>query len=196
VTLSAEVLTTIERIAMVTGVAFAILAARRNRLCWLAGGVSSACAAVVAGMRDLPMQSGLQVFFVAMAVYGWLNWTRNATQGELPVGTWRMQWHAGAAIAIVALSFASAQVLARETQAAWPLMDSLTTWFSLLATWLQARARLENWLYWIVIDAALAWLFYMQKSPYLALLNVLFIVIAAVGFVAWLRRFRAQAVTA
>jgi nicotinamide mononucleotide transporter len=196
VTLSAELLTTIERVAMVTGVAFAILAARRNRLCWLAGGVSSACVAVVVGSRGLPMQSGLQVFYVAMAVYGWFNWSRSEAQGQLPVGTWPPGWHAGAAVVIVAVSFASANLLARETKAAWPLMDSLTTWFSLLATWLQARARLENWLYWIVIDAALAWLFYMQKSPYLALLNVLFIVIAAVGFVAWLRRFRAQAVTA
>jgi len=186
----------IEILAMVTGVGYAVLAAWRNRFCWVAGAVSSAGAALLAGVRGLPMQSGLQVFFVFMSVYGWLNWTRSAQQGELPVGRWPTPWHLGAAVAITLLSFASARYLAAETRAAWPLLDSLTTWFSLLATWLAARARLENWLYWIVIDTALVYLFYAQQLYFLALLNLLFIVIAASGFVAWRRRLLAQAVLA
>ena len=191
-----EVLTSIEVIAMVTGVGYAVLAARRNRLCWVAGAVSSACAALLAGLRGLPMQSGLQVFFVGMSLYGWLQWTRNSAQGELPVGVWPHAWHLVAAIIIVLLSLASARVLASETRAAWPLLDSLTTWFSLLATWLAARARLENWLYWIIIDAALVFLFYRQQLPFLALLNVLFIAIAASGFIVWRRRLRTQVIPA
>jgi nicotinamide mononucleotide transporter len=138
------------------------------------------------------MQSGLQVFFVGMSVYGWLNWTRSAQQGELPVGRWPSTWHVAAAIAITLLSFASARLLAAETRAAWPLLDSLTTWFSLLATWLAARACLENWLYWIVIDTALVYLFQAQQLYFLALLNLLFIVIAAGGYVAWRRRLLSQ----
>ena len=186
----------IEILATVTGVGYAVLAARRNRLCWVAGAVSSAGAALLAGMRGLPMQSGLQVFFVFMSVYGWLNWTRSAEQGELPVGSWPFAWHWIAALGIILLSLASAHLLAAETRAAWPLLDSLTTWFSLLATWLAARARLENWLYWIVIDALLVYLFYAQQLYFLALLNLLFIVIAAGGYIAWRRRLLAQAVPA
>ena len=83
----------IEILATVTGVGYAVLAARRNRLCWIAGAVSSACAALLAGMRGLPMQAGLQVFYVVMSVYGWLNWTRSAEQGELPVGDGPLPWH-------------------------------------------------------------------------------------------------------
>ena len=194
--LSAVVLKTFEIFAMLLGVAYAVLAARRNRLCWIAGAISSALAALLAGMNGLPMQSGLQVFFVGMALYGWMSWTRSATQGELPVGLWPLRWHLAAAVIVTALAFAIARVLAAETKAAWPLLDSLTTGFSLLATWLAARAKLENWLYWIVIDGVLVFLFYVQDMPYLALLNVLFIGIAAGGFVAWRRRFHAQMVPA
>jgi nicotinamide mononucleotide transporter len=196
VTLPSQVLTAIEILATVTGVGYAVLAALRNRLCWVAGAVSSAGAALLAGLRGLPMQSGLQIFFVGMSLYGWLNWTRGAAQGELPVGVWRLEWHVGAAIVMTLLSLLSARVLASETHAAWPLLDSLTTWFSLLATWLAARARLENWLYWVVIDTLLAFLFYEQKLPFLALLNLLFIAIAAAGFITWRRRYRTQALTA
>jgi nicotinamide mononucleotide transporter len=186
--LSEALLKTFEILAMLTGAGYAILAARRNRLCWVAGAISSALAALLAGLRGLPMQSGLQVFFVGMSVYGWLSWTRSAEAGELPVGVWPLQWHIGAALLVTLLSFAAAHVLAAETQAAWPLLDSLTTGFSLLATWLAARAKLENWLYWIAIDGVLVFLFYVQDLPFLALLNVLFIGIAAGGFIAWRRR--------
>ena len=189
-----ELLTAFEVIATIAGAGYAVLAARRNRLCWVAGAVSSALAALLAGLRGLPMQSGLQIFFVGMSVYGWVSWTRQLSEGELPVGLWPHQWHIGAALCVMALSFISAHLLAARTDAAWPFLDSLTTWFSLLATWLAARAKLENWLYWIAIDGVLVFLFYVQDLPFLALLNVLFIGIAAAGYVAWRRTLRAQPV--
>jgi nicotinamide mononucleotide transporter len=192
VTFSPGVLHSFEILAMITGVGYAVLAARRDRLCWISGAVSSACAALAAGLRGLPMQSALQVFFVGMSVYGWMSWTRTSAQGELAIGVWPARWHAGMAVVLVALTFLSARLLASETDAAWPLLDSLTTWFSLFATWLAARAKLENWLYWIAIDGVLVYLFYVQDLPFLALLNLLFIGIAAAGFIAWRRRFVTQ----
>jgi nicotinamide mononucleotide transporter len=194
--LSSSVLNACEIVAMLTGAGYAVLAARRNRLCWISGAVSSALAALLAGLRALPMQSALQVFFVGMSVYGWWSWTRSAEQGELPISLWPLSWHIGAAFVITLLAVFSAHLLATETGAAWPLLDSLTTGFSLLATWLAARAKLENWLYWIVIDGALVFLFYVQDLPFLALLNVSFIGIAAGGFVAWRRRLHPSAVPA
>jgi nicotinamide mononucleotide transporter len=191
-----DVLKTFEILATLAGVAYVILAALRNRLCWIVGAFSSALIAVVAGAARLPMQSALQVFFVGMSVYGWWSWTRSSAQGELPVGVWPHRWHLVAALCAIVLSFLSAQWLASETRAAWPLLDSLTTWFSLLATWLQARAKIENWLYWIAIDGVLVFLFYVTERPWLALLNALFIVIASAGFVGWRRRLNTQAVPA
>jgi nicotinamide mononucleotide transporter len=194
--LPSELLTAFEILAMLTGAGYAILAARRNRLCWIAGAVSAALAALLSGLRGLPMQSALQVFFVGMSLYGWMSWTRSAARGELPVGLWPFSSHLVAALVVVALSFAVARLLAVETQAAWPLLDSLTTGFSLLATWLAARAKLENWLYWIAIDGVLVFLFYVQELPFLALLNLLYIGIATFGFIAWRRRLRVQMVPA
>jgi nicotinamide mononucleotide transporter len=72
----------------------------------------------------------------------------------------------------------------------------LTTSFSLLATWLAARARLENWLYWIVINAIMVFLFYAQRVWGMAVLSLLLMGIAVSGFIAWRRSYRAQMVTA
>jgi nicotinamide mononucleotide transporter len=185
-----------EIVVLLTGIAYAVLAARRNRLCWIAGAIGSALLAFLSGARGLPMQSALQVFYVGMSAYGWWNWTRTTSEGQLQVGVWPYSWHIAAALAIALLSFLSARWLAAETRAAWPLLDSLTTWFSLLATWLAARARLENWLYWVVIDAVLVFLFYAQDLPYVAIQFAVLIGIAIAGFIAWRRQLQQQVLPA
>lgn len=183
-----------EIVATLLGAAYVILAARRNRLCWAAGALSSVLVGVLSFMRELPMQAALNLYYVGMAAYGFWNWTRLSSQGELPVGTLALRWHLIAAACIVPLSWFTASLLARETQAAWPLLDSLTTWFSLFATWLVARARIENWIYWIIIDGVLVYLYYMQGLPVIALQFAVFMGLALSGFIAWRRRYLAQAV--
>ena len=183
-------------LALAAGVAYAVLAARRNRLCWIAGAVGSACAAVLSAVGKLPMQSALQVFYVGMAAYGWWCWTRGSPGGELAVGHWPLHRHLLAGVLLVLASAGMARWLRSGDLAAWPLLDSLTTCFSLLATWLAARARLENWLYWIVINAAMVYLFYVQQVWGMALLSVLLMGIAVGGFIAWRRRLVVQGLPA
>jgi len=190
------VLKTFEILAAIAGVGYVILAARRNRLCWIAGGVSSLLFVLLFALDALPMQAGLQVFYVVMSAYGWWSWTRAASAGELPVGRWPLSRHLVAALALTALSFLTAHWLAAQTHAAWPLLDSLTTWFSLLAFWLTARAKLESWLYWIVIDGVLVFVFFAQQMRYTPYLYLFFIVIAIAGFIGWRRRFKLQTVAA
>jgi nicotinamide mononucleotide transporter len=179
-------------LALASGVTYAVLAARRNRLCWIAGAVSSACAAILCALNKLPMQAGLQIFYVGMSVYGWWSWKRHSSEGQLVIGVWPLGWHLGAALVLTFLSLVSAYWLRPADVAAWPLLDSVSTWFSLLATWLAARAKLENWLYWIVINALMVFLFYAQKVWGMALLSVFLVVIAGAGFIGWRRRLQAQ----
>jgi nicotinamide mononucleotide transporter len=183
-------------LALASGVTYAVLAARRNRLCWIAGAVSSACAAILCALNKLPMQAGLQIFYVGMSVYGWWSWKRHSSEGQLVIGVWPLGWHLGAALVLTFLSLVSAYWLRPADVAAWPLLDSVSTWFSLLATWLAARAKLENWLYWIVINALMVFLFYSQKVWGMALLSVFLMVIAGAGFIGWRRRLQAQGVPA
>ncbi len=183
-------------LALASGVTYAVLAARRNRLCWIAGAVSSACAAILSALNKLPMQAGLQIFYVGMSVYGWWSWKRHSRKGQLMIGVWPLGWHLGAALALSSLSLVSAYWLRPADVAAWPLLDSVSTWFSLLATWLAARAKLENWLYWIVINALMVFLFYAQKVWGMALLSVFLMVIAGAGFIGWRRRLQAQGMPA
>ena len=91
------------------------------------------------------------------------------------------------------LAVAIAHFLAAETQAAWPQLDASTAVLSLFASWLTARGKLENWLYWIVVDAVQVWLYAAQGLVFTAFLFLIYLVIAAAGFVEWLKIYRSQA---
>jgi nicotinamide mononucleotide transporter len=179
-----------EAVSVALGLAYAVLAVRKSRWCWVAGGVSSAIMIYLSLVARLPMQAALQVYYVVISVYGWWHWTREAqSQGMLAVTTWPIRWHLAACAGVVLMSAATARWLS-NTQAAWPFLDSLTTWGSLYATWLQARVKLENWLYWICIDSVLGFLFGTQGLYFVALLSVVYLGFSAVGFIRWLKTYR------
>jgi nicotinamide mononucleotide transporter len=182
----------LEALAVLLGVVYVLLILKRNRLGWIAGGLSSSIYVYLSARAHLPMQSGLQAYYVAMAFYGWFSWTRARQSGEARVTRWPPQNHLVAVAAIVLLSFITAHWLALETHAAWPYLDSFTTWISLLATWMVARMKLENWLYWIAADAIMAYLFAAQGYPSTAGLFLTYLTIAVFGFRAWLRQYRQQ----
>jgi nicotinamide mononucleotide transporter len=183
----------LEAASVILGIAYSLFAVRRSRWCWVAGGLSSAILVYLFARARLPMQSGLQMFYVAMSAYGFRSWVRHEKDADSVVTTWPVRAHLGAWIAILALSALSSRWLAAETGAAWPFLDSVTTWASLVATWLVVRMKLENWLYWIAIDLVLTYLCVVQKLPFVGLLYATYLGISTVGFTTWLRTYRRQA---
>jgi nicotinamide mononucleotide transporter len=182
----------LEAASVALGLAYAVLAIRRSRWCWVTGGLSSAILIYLSLHARLPMQAALQVYYVVISVYGWWHWTREEEAlGTVPVSTLPMSWHVVACGAVLLVSALTARWLATQTHAAWPFLDSLTTWGSLYATWLEARAKLENWLYWILIDSLLSFLFAVQGLYFVALLSVVYLGVSAVGFTRWLKTYRA-----
>jgi len=181
----------LEALSVLLGLAYSVFAIRKSRWCWVTGGLSSAILIYLALIARLPMQAALQVYYVVISVYGWWHWTREQeSRGILAVTTWPIRLHLLACAVIVVISALTARWLASQTQAAWPFLDSLTTWGSLYATWLQARVKLENWLYWIFIDSVLSFLFGNQGLYFVALLSVVYLGVSAVGFLRWLKSYR------
>ena len=68
------------------------------------------------------------------------------------------------------------------------MLDAGCTWGACSRLACGARARIENWLYWIVIDAALGVLYASQALALVALLYFVYLGVATVGFAAWSKR--------
>jgi nicotinamide mononucleotide transporter len=179
----------LEALAVFLSLGYVVLAVPRSRWCWVAGGAGSLIYVWLFARARLPMQSLLQVWYVGVAVFGFLRWSREGT-ARISLLSWR--GHVAGIAASLLLAVAIAHFLAAETQAAWPRLDASTMMLSLFATWLTARGKLENWLYWIVVDAVLAWLYAAQGLVFTALLFLIYLVIAAAGFIEWLKVYRRQ----
>lgn len=180
-----------EVLSVLLGVAYLVLAVRRSRWCWVAGGVSSAIMIWLSARAALPMQAGLNVYYVLVSIYGYWRWT----DVDIPrpaVTLLPLRWHVTGSLGVLLASVLTAQYLSRETQAAWPYLDSLTTWGSLFTTWLVARVKLENWAYWFVIDAVEAFLFFEQRLYLVGLMTTGTLVVIIVGHRSWWRIWREQ----
>jgi len=178
-----------EWLAVILGVVYILLIMRRRRWGWAAGGASSLILTVLAARAQLPMQALLQFSYVIAAVYGWMKWAPDAAGQR--IGTWHWRGHALACAASLVASLLLARLLQQEGYSAWPFLDSLVACLGLFATWLVARVYLENWLYWIVIDAMSLYLFIAQGLVVTALLFAVYLVIATAGLVSWWRAWRA-----
>ena len=132
------------------------------------------------------MESALNVYYMAMAVYGWHQWTRGNTDGQaLSVRSMTARQHIIVIIAITVLCVVSGYLLSEHSSAAWPYVDSFTTWSSVITTYLVARKYLQNWLYWIVIDTVSIPLYIDRGLNLTALLFVAYVVIAVIGYFKW-----------
>ncbi len=180
----------LEAVSVALNLAYSLQAVQRSRWCWVTGGLGSAIAIYLSAGARLPMQAALQVYYVLISAYGWWHWSRAQGEATRSVTTWPLRKHLAACLAIVAISALTARWLAMETPAAWPLLDSLTTWASLFATWLTARVKLENWLYWLIIDSTLAFLFAVQGLYLFALLSIIYLGVSVAGFAKWLQAYR------
>jgi nicotinamide mononucleotide transporter len=144
----------------------------------------------------LYMQSLLQVFYLAMAVYGFMDWRKGRTEsGDVLIRSWTSKEHVAAAVLVVVATAVSGLLLARTTDAAAPYLDSFITWGSVVTTWMVARRVIENWLYWIVVDGIAIYLYVEQGMLATALLFVIYLGVVVHGYFVW-RRERLQQQTA
>ena len=182
-----------EFIAVLLAIGYLFLAIRQNIWCWFCAAFSTAIYVFLFLQTKLYMESLLNIFYFIMALYGWVTWYFGKIGNvELPVVTWERFIHAVALLTIAIISFASGYLLDRFTDAAFPYIDSMTTWSALWATFLVARKVLENWWYWLVIDAVSVFVYWERDLQLTALLFVIYVAIIPIGLLSWTRSYRAN----
>ncbi len=174
----------LETVAVLAAVLYLLLAIRQNILCWLFALLSTAIYVVLFIDARLYMESVLNVFYFGMAMYGWYSW-RQGGANDLAVTTRPASFHAIAVLALAVGALANGWLLARYTDAAFPYVDSMTTWAALWATWLVARKIFENWWYWLAIDSVSVLIYWSRGLELTALLFVVYVAMIPFGIVAW-----------
>lgn len=198
----------IEGAAVLLALVYVILAAAENIWCWPAAFISTSLYFYLCLVADLWAESVLQLFYIVMAVVGWWQWQKKkhrrlvpehetghpvSDKEELPIIRWPLHWHILIIIGNTLLALLTGWLLARYSTAANPYLDSFTTIFSLFTTWMVTQKVLENWLYWVIIDAASIFLYASREvfslTPYL---YALYTIIAVAGYFRWRKHYLSQ----
>jgi nicotinamide mononucleotide transporter len=178
----------IELFGFITGAVCVLLAVRENVWNWPVGIANNIFFLVLFWRTKLYADSGLQIVYVAISLYGlwhWLYGGERHTHAKITHTT-----RASAALLLPAAGLAAAilyYVLSHFTDSNVPAGDAITTALSLAAQYMLGRKQIENWLVWITADVIYIGL-YCYKSLYLtAVLYAVFIALCVAGYKAWER---------
>ena len=169
------------------------LTVRQNVWAWPIGAVIVALYAVVFYRVRLYADAGLQVVYFVLQFYGWYEWLyggRGRTELRVTADAARR-----AAVALRTRGGGTATLgllLNRFTDQHLSYWDSGITAFSLVAQWMLARKRLENWLVWIGVDVVAVGVYAYKELYPTAVLYAVFCAMAVAGYVAWRRAERSD----
>lgn len=195
-TLLGSPVTGLELVAFVLSLWMVACNLRVKALAWPLAMAASALYGVLFAQSRLYGEASLQVFFIAVAGWGWWQWLRGrGDDGQAlrvhrlaPRARWQVAGATLAAWPLVAL------LLDHATDSDVPWLDALPTVASVTGQLLLARKLVETWPTWLFVNAASVLLFAVKGLWLTVLLYALFSVLSMVGWRAW-RRLEARGAT-
>jgi nicotinamide mononucleotide transporter len=188
---SAQAMSGWEAVATLLGLAYLYLAIKESIWAWPCAFVSTLIYTVIFWEGQLPLQSVLNAYYLAMAVYGFWLWRRPKSE-EYSVAIHRLSfgWHLVLIGSGLVISILLADYLQAAHSSKMPYLDAGVMVFSVLTTILMARKVLENWLYWIAVDGAAIFLYAQTGFYFTTVLMAVYIVMVIIGFFEWRQIYR------
>ncbi len=180
-------MTWIEIVAFVVSIWMVGCEMRVHPLAWPLAMLSSLAYALLFADSKLYGEASLQLFFVAMSLWGWWQWLRGRGDdgGELVVHALsRRGVVVAGALTLLAWPLV-AWLLMRLTDSNVPWLDALPTVGSVLGTWLLGRKFIENWPVWIAVNAFSVALFGYKQLWLTAILYAAFAALSVAGWRRW-----------
>lgn len=177
----------------ITGVVFSLiylfLSIREKSALWIFGFLSSLLYIWVFFHSKLYAEISLQLYYLIISVYGWITWQRKSevTHNKSLVITriTSQKQFVHYSLSAVGVFFVYYFVLKYLTDSPVPVADSLVGSLSIIATYMLAKKKIENWLVWIIVDAFAAGLYFYKGLYPTTILFVIYTVMAVAGYFQW-----------
>ncbi|MFZ5547650.1 MAG: nicotinamide riboside transporter PnuC [Pseudomonadota bacterium] len=162
---------------------------RVNPLGWPLAIASSLLYALLFAHSRLYGEASLQLFFVAVAGWGWWQWLRGRGSDGAALTVHRLAPRRQLAVAgaTVAAWPLLALGLARFTDSDVPWLDALPTVASITGQLLLGRKLIENWPVWLAVNLVSVGLFAVKGLWLTVLLYAIFAALSVAGWRAWAR---------
>lgn len=131
-----------------------ILIAGRNSVhTWWTGILGCLLFAAVFLSAKLYADVVLQLFFIVTSVIGWRQWLHGRSGNPLPITRTTIRFLAWSVLVGLVAAMVYGELLHEFTDAYAPFVDSIILVFSVIAQLLLMRRRIENWMFWLIVNS-------------------------------------------
>ncbi len=178
----------IEITGTLTGVLGVWLTIRQNIWCFPIGIVNVLLYSWLSFHNQIYANAMLQLVFMLVLLYGWYNWTKGGSvEPELPVSRSSRNLLLTLAAFFVFTFSAVYFILIRYTDSDVPVADTFTFSLGIIAQYLIARKKIENWHLWIIVNVVSTGLYIYKDLYFMAGFYLLLIAMAVIGYKEWKR---------
>lgn len=135
---------------------------------------------------------GINIYYLAIAVYGWMAWrysftfTGNKEEGrKLTISHIKKRNILNLVVLFPILWIAIALLLINLTDSTVPYTDAFTTALSIIGMYMLARKYIEQWWVWFFVDIVSSALYIYKELYFTAALYSLYAIIAIFGYRKW-----------
>lgn len=144
--------------------------------------------------RGLYADFGMEFYYVLAAIYGFAvwQWGKSKDKKERPITHASRSTMIGMIAAVAVVWAAIYAFLLKFTDSTVPGYDAFTTAMSIVALWSLAQKHVEQWLFWLVVDALCTVLYVYKQIPFSGVLYGFYTVMAIAGFYKWKKMASAE----
>lgn len=174
-------------IITIFSIIYLYFATQNKAICFVFGLLASAVWAYHDFINlNLKFDGVLQLFYVGMSIWGIYSWKHGGKgDSELPISHMAVKDHAYMMVGGIVVGGGIAWLTKNILFTALPYLDAVTTALAIINTVMLVMRKLENWLYWIVIDVIYVYIFIRQGAPLLAGMMGFYGMLAIYGYVEW-----------
>ena len=181
---------TLDIITTVLGLVYILLEYRASILLWIVGIIMPALDIWLYWSHGLYGDAGMAVYYTIAALYGYLVWKFGKKHGqksneELRITSMRKSLYLPSLIFFLIAWGVTYYILSTFTNSTVPVLDAFTNALSFVGLWALARKYIEQWFFWIVVDAISCYLYIEKGIPFKASLYGLYVIIAIAGYFKW-----------
>jgi nicotinamide mononucleotide transporter len=194
----------LEFFGVVFGLVAVVLSAKANIWSWPIGIINVTLAFFFYYQIQLYPDMFLQVFFCITNIIGWWRWANPKPEEEDKKKELRVSWMKPKLFASVSFIIIVGTIffglLASHLHewvpnvfslpSAFPFVDSFILVASIVVTFLMIQKKIENWIFWIVIDAVATVLYFIKGAKFYSIEYLIFTALAAWGLWNWIKEFR------
>ena len=130
----------------------------------------------------------LQVYFFLIQFYGLYYWLKGRADDGRIIVEYLPRKQYGIYLGIGLFGWLTlSSLMSSFTDASYPFWDGAIAAFSVLAQFLLSRRHIESWYLWIVVDLLAIGLFYTKGLEPTAALYGVFLVLATIGLLQWIK---------